>query len=282
MGLFDGLNDFFDEWEDSPEAFKLDVQITLLFLLLSLGIVTVLSFNAIAVQDAIIILFLILISLMFALLEWFSEQSLKDSIGGLISLVSFGTIPNFFVFFGVGFGVGAFLSGTALVILTPLAAVNLQGLDQLFYGFLFNVVLAPFAEEKFFRGFVTPNFVQWGRDNEVFQRVLISLVVASLPLLFGELVLAGVLAVGAFLVLTYLPLEQGFLRDGLLIVVAAVPFGLFHFLVYGGSLSAVLGAVAFGVFMALGNYAFKTTGFGLGAHAANNLIAHLAKFGSFI
>jgi len=276
------LSGFFDEWEDEQEAFKQDVQITILFLLLSLGITTVLSFNPVAVQNATIILFLILIALVFSLIEWFSEQAVGDKLGGIISLVSEGTKTNFYFATLVGFGIGGFLSGTALVILTPLAAISLQGLNQQFYGFLFNVILAPFAEEKFFRGFITPTFIGLGRNNEVFQRVLMSITVASFPLLFGEFLLAGVLAVSVFLLYTYLPVEEGFLKDLLSITIAAVPFGLFHFYVYHGGFNEVFGAVGFGVAMAFGNYAFKTTGFGLGVHVSNNLIAHLRSFGSIL
>lgn len=278
------LDDFFDEFEDGEETFALNVQLILLVLLLLAGILTVLATSETAQRNATILLFLLIIVLIVAAIEWFSEQSARDFFGGILSYLAFGASRvNFYISVIVGLGLGVFLSGTALVILTPLAAVvTFANLDQRFFALLFNVGLAPFVEEQFFRGLLVPTFINLGRDNEVFQRVLMSLVVMSLPVLFGEFLIAVLLGAATFAFLTFIPLSEGFVRDLAMIVIASIPFGLFHLYAYGGQLNNVLLAVGFGFAMAFGNYFFKTTGFGLGVHWANNAVVHLRQFGSFL
>lgn len=279
------FDEFFDEWDDEPEAFKLQIQVSLLFLLLLLGVLTVLRENKTAYENATILLFLLVVTLVFALVEWFSEQKVGDLFGNIVNFVSVGeTRSGFYFAILVGSGIGLFLSGTALVILTPLASLGVAftELNQRFFGFLFSVILAPFVEENFFRGLITPTFIGLGRDNDVFQRIFMAFIVASLPLLFGEVLLGVFLAIGVFLLYTFLPVDEGLIRDLLSIVIASVPFGLFHLYAYGGVFESVLKAVGFGIALSIGNYFFKSYGFGLGVHWANNAVAHLRQFGSFL
>jgi membrane protease YdiL (CAAX protease family) len=79
-------------------------------------------------------------------------------------------------------------------------------------------------------------------------------------------------------------LEEFFFRGGLLftlgkqvpgvvaVLLQAVLFGSWHYVAYSGSQEAMFTAVVFGIFMAVGNYTFKSLGFSVAFHMVYNYL----------
>ena len=106
--------------------------------------------------------------------------------------------------------------------------------------FLFAVVVAPYAEEKFFRMALFPNAKQ----------VLMNY---------------GLGKVTAFVI-------------GLLIISAL--FGFYHWAVFGGAISKVLSGFVFSTIAIVGGYALRSHGFGVAMHYVNNIMVFLAMGGA--
>lgn len=56
------------------------------------------------------------------------------------------------------------------------------------------------------------------------------------------------------------------------IIFSSIVFGVFHFIAYGGQPMLMFTAIAFGLIASVGNYYFKSRGFGVGLHVATNFI----------
>lgn len=278
------MDSFFDGWKDAPESFKLYVQLGALVAIFLLGIITVLRENVTAAQNASILFGMLSLTLLFAFVRWkfpdFGETGFFDFLSFGESLMNFAFA--FALALGAGFIFSSFTAAIGLTVLAPLAVINTLDLTQKAAAFVFNVGLAPFVEEGFFRGFITPTFIVWAKDNQPQERIFLSIVMALFPALYGQWFIGIVLGIATFLFYTYVPIREENIRDLVSIVISGIPFGLFHLYAYGGGLDAVLRAVEFGTAMALGNYVFRSSGFGLGGHLANNFIQHLKTFGSLI
>lgn len=65
------------------------------------------------------------------------------------------------------------------------------------------------------------------------------------------------------------------------VLFSCIVFGLFHFIAYGGQTSLMFTAIAFGLIASIGNYYFKSRGFGLGLHVVTNFFA-IGGFSSLV
>lgn len=113
---------------------------------------------------------------------------------------------------------------------------------DLLLGFVYVVVCAPLIEEFAFRGVVQPLLT--GLFNDYVRLPLIA---------------SGVMAL--------------FVQAGL--------FAWFHWRVFGGEPALLASSFLFAVIVTIGNYAFKSLGFGYGVHFTNNLLAWFVLSGFF-
>ena len=127
------------------------------------------------------------------------------------------------------------------VLPLPFSAIqSTQGIVGISAAFIFVVVIAPYAEEKFFRMTLFP----------------------SARVLLGNIGLSKDYASIAAIVLV-----------GLL-------FGFYHFSVFGGVPSLMFSAFIFSTIAIFLNYSFKSAYAGYGLHVVNNFLAFMALGGS--
>lgn len=173
-------------------------------------------------------IFLIFVLLCFAI-EWLGEN-----VGGdlPLSFEGWGSSSTKLLIATVA-GAGIYFIATLMKVFAYNEPFQLPGLqiEQALYRNLY----APFIEEQFFAGALTPTLANY----------------------FGSKAL----------------LRNYFFAKGISILAVAVIFAGFHFAVTGGNIALIQQAFLFRLVAGVGNEIFQSTGFGLGAHIIANFVA---------
>lgn len=221
---------FWDEWTDGKKLEALSGFLNLTTILALAWVITNIPDEA---NRAIIFLVLILAATIF----WTADSIKRRSIAfDSLDLGKTGNIALKALLTGAGLIFLLNISAQGFSIPSPtLTAIQITQPWALFY----IVLIAPYVEERFFRGVVFPSLKGYLRE----------------------------LGAG-FRVAPYIS-----------VLATSLIFAFFHYLAYGASGDAMTVAFIFSVVAILGNQVSQSIGFGLGMHFLNNLFAYLATTG---
>ena len=229
---------FFDEWEDSK---SLLTAIAFLFTGSMLIFLNWLSTNFIELKPFADIFFgMLVICSMIAGFDYFFERN--KLFGFVYGGKNKTTLVKGFL---VGALIALFLGITQFNVL-PIPFASSLPAESLVFGmpsmFIFVVIVAPYAEEKFFRMTIFPTVKLW---FENFAKE------------FGVSISSNVSGIGS-------------------LILTSSAFALYHVSVFGGAENLLFTAFLFSVIAIVLNYAMKTVFAGYGLHLVNNWIAYSA------
>jgi membrane protease YdiL (CAAX protease family) len=228
-------SDFWTEWVDDRKLLIIPTIISMTLVLFILFIVTLPT----ELQRGIIYLSMIILASVIGIIDLIGDQifNKKQAEGMYFQWVAFGkSVPQALVALGVGTGLGFLMTSNSYSILTPLSTAtgfNIASLGSTTSAFIYICLLAPYVEEKFFRGVTLPTAAN------VFRQ-------------------AGL---------------NRYMAGWVGLAFQAVAFGFMHWVAYGASPQGIMAAIAFGVIAGVGNYITQSVLFGLGLHFINNLVA---------
>jgi membrane protease YdiL (CAAX protease family) len=229
LKILDNPKLFFSEWFDDKDVFIATAWVSMILMVLLLWFQS----NVPELKNTADIYWnFLLIGIILGGIDFIAEKNILFSFlftGKTIKTAIFALIG--------GLLTGFLLNSTSLVIATPLA-INIPASLA---SFVFVVLIAPYAEEKFFRAAFYPTSVQ------IFKRIL-----------------------NVFFKVND---KQAYLVAGLFsIFLVSGAFAFFHLAAFGANPSLVFSAFLFSVIVIIGNRVSESFYFGVGTHLMNNFI----------
>lgn len=230
------LNTFFNEWYDDPKIYTvLATALTATMMVALLGLYV--NLNAPLDKYSMVYLSMLVIGVIVGGIDFIIE---KNPLFAFLYAGKSYTAAGFALLIGII--AGLFAIGTSKAVFFPSFATTSSSSEPLFFGisagFFFVVLIAPYAEEKFFRMVTMPTFNVWFRN------------------------------------LRFKILSNTFVCGALAAVLTSLAFGLYHWSAYGGSIAYIQSAFIFSIIAIIGNYALKSVFFGVGLHFTNNFISY--------